>query len=312
MELKWLEDFTALANTLSFSRAAEERNITQSAFSRRIKQLEMWMGVTLISRASFPAELTKEGRAFLPAAEDAIRNFYNTRTSLQPPKIVQDQTITFSALHTLTVTFFPQWLAGIRGQLGAFRSRLSPDKGGIEENISTLTDGEADFLLTYAHPSVPFLLDRVRFPYLVLGTEKVIPVSAPGPVPYALDHAISENQPLPYLSYGDLSFFGVALSRLFARKPSFERTIYHENTISIGLKAMALSGWGVAWLSESLIVDELASGALVPAASDPSWNLTVEIRLYRHGKSSRPLLNAFWQQCQKQPDGLRPVSPVIA
>jgi DNA-binding transcriptional LysR family regulator len=62
MELKWLEDFTALASTLSFSRAAEERNVTQSAFSRRIKQLEMWLGVTLISRASFPAELTKEGR----------------------------------------------------------------------------------------------------------------------------------------------------------------------------------------------------------------------------------------------------------
>lgn len=44
MELKWLEDFTALANTLSFSRAAEVRNVTQSAFSRRIKQLEMWLG----------------------------------------------------------------------------------------------------------------------------------------------------------------------------------------------------------------------------------------------------------------------------
>jgi DNA-binding transcriptional LysR family regulator len=255
--------------------------------------------VTLINRASFPAELTKEGRSFLPTAEEAIRNFYSTRSALQPPKILQDQTITFSALHTLTVTFFPQWLTGIRTELGSFPSRLSPDKGGIEENIYTLIDGEADFLLTYAHPSVPFLLDSVRFPYLVLGTEKVIPVSAPGPSLHALDHAIRERQALPYLSYGDLSFFGVALSRLFARKPSFERNIYHENTISIGLKAMALSGWGVAWLPESLIVDELATGALVPAASDPSWDLTVEIRIYRHGKSSRPLLNAFWKQCQK-------------
>ncbi|WP_202905556.1 LysR family transcriptional regulator [Cypionkella psychrotolerans] len=40
MELKWLEDFVTLADCSSFSRAAEMRNITQPAFSRRIKQLE--------------------------------------------------------------------------------------------------------------------------------------------------------------------------------------------------------------------------------------------------------------------------------
>jgi DNA-binding transcriptional LysR family regulator len=300
MELKWLEDFTALANTLSFSRAAEERNVTQSAFSRRIKQLELWLGATLVSRASFPAELTKEGRAFLPTAEEAIRNFYHARTALQPPQILQHRTITFSALHTLTVTFFPEWLNGIRPALGDFRSRLSPDKGGIEENIYTLIDGEADFLLTYAHPSVPFLLDSMRFPYLVLGTEKVVPVSAPDLGPYALDHAISHQKPLAYLSYGDLSFFGVALSHLFARRPSFEQNVYHENTISIGLKAMALSGWGVAWLPESLIGAELDAGTLVRATTEPAWDLTVQIRLYRHGNLSRPLLNRFWQLCQSE------------
>nr|WP_244196091.1 LysR family transcriptional regulator [Paraburkholderia susongensis] len=41
MELKWLEDFVSLANTLSFSRSAQERCVTQSTFSRRIK-LNFW------------------------------------------------------------------------------------------------------------------------------------------------------------------------------------------------------------------------------------------------------------------------------
>ncbi|MFL5159126.1 MAG: LysR family transcriptional regulator, partial [Microvirga sp.] len=59
MEIKWLEDFISLANTLSFSRAAEERHVTQSAFSRRIKQLETWLGVPLVDRATFPAHLTQ-------------------------------------------------------------------------------------------------------------------------------------------------------------------------------------------------------------------------------------------------------------
>jgi hypothetical protein len=34
LEVKWLEDFLALAGTLNFSKAADERNVTQSAFSR--------------------------------------------------------------------------------------------------------------------------------------------------------------------------------------------------------------------------------------------------------------------------------------
>lgn len=293
MELKWLEDFTTLAQTLSFSRAAEERNVTQSAFSRRIKQLEMWLGVTLVSRATFPAELTREGRAFLPVAQEAIRNFYATRDALRPTK--NDHTLTFSALHTLTVTFFPEWLSEVGKRLGNIRSRLSPDKGGIEENIGTLVDGEADFLLTYAHPSVPFLLDSKLFPYRVLGTERIIPVSRPltgGPM---LDLAIASGEPVSYLSYGDFSFVGVALSKLFAARPTFKTRIVHENTISIGLKAMALAGWGLTWLPESLVRQELAEGSLMRASNDPAWDFETQIRIYRHAAPGRPIVEAFWQ-----------------
>ncbi|MBD9373921.1 LysR family transcriptional regulator [Rhizobium sp. ARZ01] len=293
MELKWLEDFTTLAQTLSFSRAAEVRNVTQSAFSRRIKQLEMWLGVTLVSRATFPAELTREGRAFLPVAQEAIRNFHATREALRPQK--NDQTLTFSALHTLTVTFFPEWLSEVSKRLGNIRSRLSPDKGGIEENIGTLVDGEADFFLTYAHPSVPFLLDSQLFPYRILGTERVIPVSRPTAGGPMLDLTIESGEAVPYLSYGDFSFFGVALSRLLAARPAFKARIVHENTISIGLKTMALAGWGLAWLPESLIRTELAEGSLVRASNDPAWDFETQIRIYRHAAAGRPIVEAFWQ-----------------
>lgn len=40
MDLGLLEDFLELARELNFSRAAEKRNTTQPAFSRRIRALE--------------------------------------------------------------------------------------------------------------------------------------------------------------------------------------------------------------------------------------------------------------------------------
>lgn len=50
MQIKWLEDFAALAQARSFSRAAELRHVTHPAFGRRIKALEAWAGTPLIER----------------------------------------------------------------------------------------------------------------------------------------------------------------------------------------------------------------------------------------------------------------------
>ena len=58
MEFKWLEDFLSLAQTSSFCQSAEERSLTQSGFSRRIKGLELWVGTPLVDRSTYPTTLT--------------------------------------------------------------------------------------------------------------------------------------------------------------------------------------------------------------------------------------------------------------
>jgi LysR family transcriptional regulator, hypochlorite-specific transcription factor HypT len=51
VELAWLEDFIDIVGTRNFSAAAAARNISQSAFSRRIKLLEAWLGTKLLDRS---------------------------------------------------------------------------------------------------------------------------------------------------------------------------------------------------------------------------------------------------------------------
>ncbi len=295
MDLKWLEDFICLATTRSFSRAADIRGVSQPAFSRRIKQLEHWLGVPLVNRATYPPQLTREGRAFLLTAQETAHAFYAAREELRPVGGQRDRSLNLLALQTLTVTFFPGWLRKIEAEVGDFRSRLVPDRGGIGENIGMLVDGMVDFLLTYAHPWVPLLLEEGEFPHCVLGHERLVPVAAPDPAGPLLDRAVREGTEIPFLSYGDLSFFDMALSRLFADAPRLRRRVVHENTISIGLKSMALAGWGVAWLPESLVCEELAAGRLAAASEDPSWTLTTEIRIYRHAHSTRSFVEKVWQ-----------------
>lgn len=302
MEIKWLEDFATLADTSSFSRAAEIRGVTQPAFSRRIKQLETWIGATLIDRATLPAELTPAGHRFLPVAQDAIRTFHSVREALAPP--AEQGLIRFAALHTLTVTFFPAWLRTLQQDSHPFRTSFLADRGGIEANLAALTDGEADFFLTYGHPEVPFHLDQGRFACLTIGADRLIPVAAPelhpgtsgAPAAGILDKPETAGHTLPYLGYRYSSFFGVALGRLFAKRSPFRRRTVHESTISASLKELALTGAGICWLPESLVAAELAGGRLVACSDDRNWAFDLEIRLYRSSKmASTAMVEALWQ-----------------
>ena len=57
MRLEWIEDILAVAENGSFQMACEKRNVSQPAFSRRIRQIEQALGVTLFDRSTRPARL---------------------------------------------------------------------------------------------------------------------------------------------------------------------------------------------------------------------------------------------------------------
>ena len=67
-----LRAFEAAARHLSFSQAAEELNVTQSAISHQVKSLEEFLGVRLFERIHNALKLSNEGRAYLPPIRDAI------------------------------------------------------------------------------------------------------------------------------------------------------------------------------------------------------------------------------------------------
>ncbi len=72
MELRHLKYFIAIAEELSFSRAAEKLNISQPPLSTQIKQLEDELGVGLIIREGKSISLSPQGRFFLQEAKKII------------------------------------------------------------------------------------------------------------------------------------------------------------------------------------------------------------------------------------------------
>lgn len=75
--------FVPAARQLSFSRAAQELNVTHGAVSRQIKSLEEHLGVALFERRVRQVVLTEEGQAFYSQAEAGLTLIGNAATALR-------------------------------------------------------------------------------------------------------------------------------------------------------------------------------------------------------------------------------------
>ncbi|RYE02076.1 MAG: LysR family transcriptional regulator [Sphingomonadales bacterium] len=285
MDLKHLQDFVSLCNTRSFSRSSVARNVTQSAFSRRIQALELWLGTALVDRSTYPTTLTAEGRLFRETAEEVLSLLENARADIQARRKGSRKTISFAALHTLAMSVFPAWLSEIEAELGPLKTELFADN--FHNCMQSLVEGRSDFLLTFHHDAVPISIDGERFPFLVIGADRLLAVSA-----------VVDGAPLfplggetPLLAYGQDSFLG-RLSTHAAGVFGVDLVTSHvnDNAVAEILKAMVIAGHGIAWLPESLIRRELAEGVLHSLGPE----LPIEVRLYRSAEKTRAAVVNLW------------------
>ena len=83
MDIMQLRLFVSAANSLNFSRTAEQFFISQPAVTHSIKMLEASLGVKLFNRASRKITLTAEGLEFLPYAVRALETLSGAEMRLQ-------------------------------------------------------------------------------------------------------------------------------------------------------------------------------------------------------------------------------------
>lgn len=73
VELRHLRYFVAVAEELSFTRAAAQLHTAQPSLSQQIRQLEKALGVQLLERSRHHVALTNAGRIFLQQSKDILR-----------------------------------------------------------------------------------------------------------------------------------------------------------------------------------------------------------------------------------------------
>jgi len=277
MDVNWLEDFLCLARTLNFTRAAEERNVTQSAFSKRIKSLETWAGAPLIDRTSYPAKLSEAGESLLPVAKSTVIDLIRIRDEIRSNDRGGLRFSVFAATHAISISHLAPLIGRLEAVDRTIRTRVISDN--MHECCRLLADEACDFLVCYRHPGVAITLDENRFSRIDLGMERLVPVSCADERGIAKWQLPGERKrPVPHLAYARGSFMGTVVSDLLKHRDAV-LNVRHMDALSEALKSFACQGAGVAWLPESSVADELRAGVLVPAG-DASFCCTLTLSMF--------------------------------
>jgi LysR family glycine cleavage system transcriptional activator len=164
--LNGLQVFEAAARHLSFTRAAAELHVTQTAVSHQIRRLEEQLGIKLFVRRNRALALTREAEDYLPAIRAAFEDLHRATDRLLRQR--GDEVLSVST----TISLAAKWLVP---RLGAFQD----SHPGIEVRISTSTRlvdlqrEEIDLAIRYGRGGWP----DVRADWLM--AEDIFPVCSP-------------------------------------------------------------------------------------------------------------------------------------
>ncbi|HWX22172.1 MAG TPA: LysR family transcriptional regulator [Candidatus Binatia bacterium] len=110
MQIESLKVFCDLAETESFTKAAQINHVTQSAVSQQISSLERLFKSLLIERSKKHFRLTREGQVLYDYSKQVIRTFEALQNKLQEIKDIISGTIRVATIYSIGLHDLPPYL----------------------------------------------------------------------------------------------------------------------------------------------------------------------------------------------------------
>lgn len=247
--LQTLQTFAVVAATGSFTLAAEQLNLSQSAISRQVQQLEHYFGCTLFERHTRKVVVSPQGQALQPFVDGLIASFKSSFEALR----AQSRTITVR----MTPTFARKWLLPRLPQL----KKAHPD---LNINIDTAWFirptfglGDIDMMITYGNGTSPGM------EVMPLLEERMTPMCAPSFMktlgsPPQLDNLSKCTLLHSNVRHSDWALWLQAEGRYNFKAYSHQVFDTHDFALTA-----AASGLGVVMADLSFTDDDLSRGDLV-------------------------------------------------
>ena len=269
-----LRYFVEIADSGSFSAAAERLFVAQSALSRQIKELESQLQTPLFERTARQPRLTAAGEAFYPRARNVLSELH--KASEIATQVGNGQLGTLRLSHSSTVPMSGPLLQGISTWLERCPG-VSMDiaKLSSEAQLEEIADGRLDVGLL----RLPVLRQREGVRVVPLYTEPLV-LAVPPNHPLAHSDAAVELARLkdeafisiPHPQRGGLSYLSAELCMRAGFFPKAARVMSRKTTQLQLIQA----GFGIALLPKSMQDIAPANLHFLPLA-DPDCHSTVAL-----------------------------------
>ena len=290
MRLEWLEDILAVADTGSFTEAAERRHLTPSAFSRRVQQIETHLGVELFDRTRKPIQLkptTDENKSEIARLVGSLRQLSN---DLQRASRLSGNRVVIASQHALTAALTPRILRVLQSRNGELYVRLR--SANLDDCYSLLLSRQADLAFLYDLPDnrLGQTADFIRS--MRIGDDRLIPVfSAADKDRLNARYAKGE---LPVIAYPNDVFLGQVMDRTILPRVRSQVDVIPrvETALTLAAQEFAAAGIGVAWVPRSLASNDVKAGRLQDLSTTlPTAQLSITaVGLKEHTTESEDMI----------------------
>jgi DNA-binding transcriptional LysR family regulator len=269
--------FYEVARHGSFTRAARELLVSQSALSVQIKSLEEEMGGPLFDRRKGGVDLTESGELAFGTAESVFQELDQLLVELRASERQFTGVVTIGTVNSIGIYVLPEILSQFREGFPDIRLKVDFQEG--ERVIDLLVQGRVDFAI------VPWNRRYSELDGTLLTTNKMFLVAPPGhPLLEIENLAPRELETYSFVGYQEGMVTRAMVDSLFKRMSlTIEYAI--ESTNAATIKHMVIAGMGLAVLPAFAVAEELRRGQLV-RLEVPTFRMVQEMMLYhRKGRS---------------------------
>ena len=289
MEMQHVRYFLALSQTLNFTRAAEQSNVSQPALTRAIQQLEYELGGPLFHRERQRTHLSELGRIMLPYFETIQAQSDAAKTHAKSLKKLDTATLKIGAMCTIG----PQILSDLFIQFGLAHPNvdLEVEDKSAQELLEMLASGKLEMAL-FGLPEGPDL----RFHALPLFKERFVVAVPPG-------HRLAAKSVVTSADLHDEAYINRASCEIydFAKQAFRSRGVILRKVFSSErddwVQGMIRAGMGFGFFPELCVTDP---GLVTRRLVDPEFVRTVMLVTVR-GRPHSPAVGAFVRQARTFP-----------
>ena len=282
MEFHQLRYVCAIAETGSFSRAAERCQIAQPSLSQQVLKLEEDLGTKLFDRLGRSVRLTEAGRAFLPHARSILSQMEMARSSVADKCADVRGSVAVGVIPTIAPYLMPRYAAGFAKKYPEAKLRI------VEETTPILVENLRNLSIDFAILALPLRhKDLELFPLRTEPLFAVLPKDHPRARVKSLTLKDLRGEPFVMLRDGhcfrDLSLAACTHARVTPR-------IAFESGQFSSLFGMVAAGVGVS-LAPEMAIDRNAD-CLYVRLSDARATRTI-VAAVLHGRSFNRVQQAF-------------------